>query len=101
MKGGCAMRCPLAALVVGAVVAIAAPAEAKHFKYRSRHPFRGGFCHIEVVHVHAYAPSDARLYRVVDGEYYFVGDPVPFGYDGPKHSYYGAHPVVEAEVHFG
>src|SRR5262245_55410135 len=95
------MRQLLAAMFAFAVVAAAAPAEAKHHKYRSRHPFKGGFCHINVVHVHAYAPADTRLYRVTDGDYYFVGDPVAYGYDGPKYAYYGAHPVVEADIHFG
>jgi hypothetical protein len=88
-------------LVAAAVLATAAPVEAKNFRYRSAHPGRGGFCAIDVPHVHAWGPSDPRVYRVVDGEYYFVGDPVAFGYDGPKHSYYGSHPVVEAEVSFG
>jgi hypothetical protein len=60
-----------------------------------------GFCYIDVPHVHDYAPSDPRLYRQVDGQFYFVGDPAPFDYEGPRHSYYGAHPVVDASVSFG
>ena len=38
-----------------------------------------------------------RLYRQVDGQYYFVGDPSPFDYEGPRYSYYGAHPVADVE----
>jgi hypothetical protein len=60
-----------------------------------------GFCYIDVPHVHDYAPSDPRLYRQVDGQFYFVGDPAPFDYEGPRYSYYGAHPVVDASVHLG
>ena len=46
-------------------------------------------------------PSDPRLYREVNGEYYFVGDPAPFDYDGPRYSYYGPHPIADADVNFG
>jgi len=88
-------------MALSAVLAAAAPAEAKNSKYKSRHPFRGGFCSIDVPHVHAYAPTEPRAYRVVDGEYYFVGDPVAYGYDGPRYAYYGSHPVVEVGVSFG
>jgi len=41
------------------------------------------------------------MYRETNGQFYFVGDPAPFDYDGPRYSYYGAHPVADAEVHFG
>jgi hypothetical protein len=41
------------------------------------------------------------MYRQVDGQYYFVGDPTPFDYQGPRHGYYGPHPIVEADVHIG
>jgi hypothetical protein len=84
-----------------AVLAMAAPAEAKHWRYLSVHPFHGGFCTIRGPHTHKYGPTDVRLYRVVRGDYYFVGDPVPFGYAGPTYAYYGAHPVVEMGVDFG
>jgi hypothetical protein len=86
---------------VAVLMAIAAPAEAKHWKYHSRHPYKGGFCYIEVAHTHGYAPVDGRVYRMVDGEYYFVGDPVAYGYAGPRYAYYGEHPVVEVGIHFG
>lgn len=61
------------------------------------------FCYIQVPHVHVYKPAkdkDDVRYRVDGGTYHFVGDPVAFGYDGPKHSYYGHHPVtVDIGVH--
>jgi hypothetical protein len=74
-------------------------------RYLSQHPLPrkmgGGFCYIDVAHVHDFGPSDPRMYRQVDGQYYFVGDPSPFEYQGPRYAYYGAHPVVEARVAFG
>lgn len=54
----------------------------------------GGFCYIEVPHVHVYTPTRADvLYRKHDDGYYFVGDPLPYGYQGPKQAYYGPHPI--------
>ncbi|MCA9678578.1 MAG: hypothetical protein H6708_23685 [Kofleriaceae bacterium] len=54
----------------------------------------GGVCHIEVPHVHIYAPADAKVqYRVHEGEYFFVGDPVAYGWEGPKYAYNGHHPI--------
>jgi hypothetical protein len=94
--------------VVGfvAVASLAAPARATTVvQYMSQHPLPrklgGGFCYIDVTHVHDFGPSDARMYRQVDGQLYFVGDPTPFEYQGPRYAYYGTHPVAEANVHFG
>jgi hypothetical protein len=87
------------------LVGAAATASAHSTRYLSKHPLPRkvghGFCYIDVPHFHDYQPSDARLYRLVDGQYYFVGDPTPFGYEGPRTSYYGAHPIADVEVHFG
>jgi hypothetical protein len=96
----------LCTLITGvtAWLAFAASAHAKIVEYMSSHPvphkFGGGFCSIDVDHVHNYPPGDPRLYREQDGKFYFVGDPTPFQYEGPRYSYYGAHPVVDAEVQF-
>jgi hypothetical protein len=73
-------------------------AEAKQVRFVGVHPiapeYGGGFCYIEVPHVHVYEPPHAQeMYRVHDGRYLYVGDPVAYGYDGPKHAYYGPHPV--------
>ncbi|MGE3547834.1 MAG: hypothetical protein AB7L28_28170, partial [Kofleriaceae bacterium] len=58
----------------------------------------GGVCHIEAPHVHVYAANKLE-YRDYHGASYFVGDPVAYGWDGPKHSYKGHHPIhVEATV---
>jgi hypothetical protein len=74
-------------------------------RYMSQHPLPrkagGGFCYIDVAHVHDFGPSDPRMYRQIDGQYYFVGDPSPFEYQGPRYAYYGGHPVAEANVTFG
>lgn len=53
----------------------------------------GGFCHIDVPHLHAYLPDRPALYQPVGEAYLFTGDPVPFGYEGPRTVFYGAHPV--------
>jgi hypothetical protein len=85
-----------------ALVGGAAVASAKTVRYHARHPIPpamgGGYCYIGLPHVHAYAPAEPRLYRTFDDEYYFVGDPVPYGYDGPHYAYYGPHPVVEVSM---
>jgi len=97
----------VAGLLVGlfALAAFAPVAEAHQVEYVSPHPvphkYGGGFCYINVQHTHNYLPGDARMYRHAHGHYYFVGDPTPFGYDGPRYAYYGAHPVREAELRFG
>ncbi len=73
--------------------------EAKPVKYAGLHPRTGqpdgGLCHIQAVHVHNATPAHAQvLYRQHGDAYVFIGDPTPFGYEGPRHSYYGHHPVV-------
>ena len=87
--------------MVGATTASAAHV----VRYVSKHPLPKkigrGFCYITVPHVHDYEPSDPRLYRQMDGQYYFVGDPAPYDYEGPRYSYYGAHPIADVDVHFG
>lgn len=98
-----------ASVMASAALATLAPASARadQIKFASMHPIpasvsvEGGFCYIEVPHVHIYEPEKAEvLYRTKDDHHEFVGDPVGFGYDGPKHSYYGHHPVqVDASVH--
>jgi hypothetical protein len=72
--------------------------KAKQTRFVGVHPIvkahGGGFCQIEAPHVHVWAPTDARLqYRDHDGDLYFVGDPVAYGYEGPRHSYVGHHPI--------
>jgi hypothetical protein len=86
------------------LMVLVATAQARSIEYMSQHPLPRkighGFCYIDVPHFHDFPPSDPRLYRQVNGQYYFVGDPSPFEYEGPKYPYYGGHPVVEANVNF-
>ena len=69
----------------------------KSVRFVGVHPvvaeYGGGFCYIEVPHVHVYKPDREVLYRQHDDGYHFVGDPVPYGYEGPKHAFYGHHPI--------
>jgi hypothetical protein len=100
------MRRALAVSVfLAAFAGVASAAHAEVVEYMSRHPLPKrvghGFCDIDVPHFHDYPPSDPRLYRQVNGQYYFVGDPTPFDYDGPKYSFYGPHPITDAGVQFG
>ncbi|HEY5924052.1 MAG TPA: hypothetical protein VIV11_20370 [Kofleriaceae bacterium] len=77
-----------------------APASAKKWgkqvRFAGIHPVAkvegGGVCHIEFPHVHTY-PANKLEYRVVADNNVFVGDPVAYGWDGPKHAYKGHHPV--------
>jgi len=75
----------------------------KQVRYLGIHPVAasagGGFCYIEGPHVHIYA-ADKLQYRDHRGHQHFVGDPVAYGYDGPKHAYKGHHPIhVDVVVH--
>ncbi|MCW5804629.1 MAG: hypothetical protein KIT31_19820, partial [Deltaproteobacteria bacterium] len=51
-----------------------------------------GICYIEGPHVHVYA-ADKLQYRDHEGSWYFVGDPVAYGYEGPRFAYKGHHPI--------
>ena len=50
-------------------------------------------CYIEGPHVHIYAANNVE-YRDEGPDHVFVGDPVAYGYDGPKYAYKGPHPIV-------
>ena len=92
----------LTTLIVGGTASVA---HAAVVQYMSKHPLPRrvgrGFCYIDVPHFHDYPPSDPRLYRQIDNQYYFVGDPAPFEYEGPRYAFYGPHPVVDAGVQLG
>ncbi len=100
-------RILLPLLVALAAIATSPSASADHrrqVRYVGIHPipkeYGGGTCYIEVPHVHVYMVPDAKLhYRDHRGSLYFVGDPVAYGYDGPKYAYDGPHPIrVDAVV---
>jgi hypothetical protein len=95
-------------ILIALVLAVVAPASAGRAKYGRQvryvgvHPIAkndgGGICYIEGPHVHVYAANKLE-FRDHDGDYYFVGDPVAYGWDGPKYSYKGPHTIhVEAVV---
>ena len=94
-------------LIVLAVL-LASPALADHAKYGRQvrfagiHPIPksegGGMCYIEGPHVHIYAANKLE-YRDHRGDHVFVGDTGPYGYDGPRYTYKGPHPIqVDAVV---
>jgi hypothetical protein len=87
------MRTLLLALLM--VAGSAGTALAKQHRYVGEHPVGGGgFCHINAAHVHVASPVKAEvLFRNHDGWAHFVGDPVAYGYAGPKFAYAGPHPV--------
>lgn len=92
------MRTYIVALVALACWTSLAQADKKQYRYVGIHPIAksagGGVCHIQAPHVHVYAPIDVKVqFRDHDGWNYFVGDPVAYGWDGPKTSYYGHHPI--------
>jgi hypothetical protein len=90
------MRILLLAVVALAVMTGTALAGGKQVKYIGIHPIAkahgGGFCNIEGPHVHIF-PADKVQYRDHRGHKHFVGDPVAYGYDGPRHAYKGHHPI--------
>lgn len=92
------MRRNLCQLLAVLVLTTGGAVWAKNVKYAGMHPRtgkpNGGLCYVEAVHVHPLAPSNASLYRTQNGIHVFVGDPLPFGYEGPKHRFYGHHPIT-------
>jgi hypothetical protein len=87
----------LAIVLVGAAFALPATAsKTKQVRFVGIHPIPksegGGICYIEGPHVHIYAANKLE-YRDHRGASYFVGDPVAYGWDGPKYTYKGNHPI--------
>jgi hypothetical protein len=86
----------LVLLVCLAVGIQPATAKGKQVRYVGLHPVPkaegGGICYIEGPHVHIFAANKLE-YRDHGNHNYFVGDPVAYGYDGPRHAYKGHHPI--------
>jgi hypothetical protein len=74
-----------------------AHADRVQVKYVGVHPIPkaegGGTCFIEGPHVHIFAVADKLQYRDHGGAWFFVGDPVAYGYDGPRTAFKGPHPI--------
>ncbi|CAN5908417.1 hypothetical protein BH11MYX2_BH11MYX2_29790 [soil metagenome] len=85
----------LFALIVG-LAGTAAAEPMRQVRYVGTHPIPaaegGGYCEIEGPHVHIYSANKLE-YRVHGRDNFFVGDPVAYGYDGPKKQYKGHHPI--------
>jgi hypothetical protein len=66
--------------------------------YYGAHPDGyGGWDGTEGPHQHDYAPFDPYLFTEENGYYYFIGDPVDFGYGGQDvYGFYGPHPIALA-----
>lgn len=90
------MRTALLVLAFLLTLAGVSDASPRQVKYVGVHPVPaaegGGICLIEAPHVHIYA-ADKLQYRQHDGEFVFVGDPVAYGYEGPRYAYQGHHPI--------
>ena len=79
----------------------ATTAEGVH--YTGAHPLGdGGYCYETGAHVHEAAPAEplAPAYRDCDGQLCYVGDPVPYGYEGSVVGYEGTHPLVVPVVSY-
>jgi len=65
--------------------------------YYGPHPvpyqYGSGYCYIDGAHSHEYAPFDQYLFREYNGYYYFVGDPVDFGWSRTFYWFNGNHPI--------
>jgi hypothetical protein len=85
----------IACLIGGA--ALADDHYGRQVRFAGIHPIPksegGGMCYIEGPHVHIYA-ANAVEYRDEGPDHVFVGDPVAYGYAGPKYAYKGPHPIV-------
>jgi len=90
------MRSILLGLVFVAVSTVASADSKQQNRYIGIHPITksegGGMCYIEGPHVHTFE-ADKIQYRDHRGHHHFVGDPVAYGYDGPRHAYKGHHPI--------
>lgn len=86
----------LLALVFLALAAPAVAGSGHQVRYVGIHPLPksegGGICYIEGPHIHVF-DADKIQYRDHRGANYFVGDPVAYGYDGPRYVYKGHHPI--------
>jgi hypothetical protein len=91
------MRTLILIVLLGVVgIAAADHKYGRQVRYVGTHPIPksdgGGICYIEGPHVHIYATNKVE-YRVHGDDNIFVGDPVAHGWDGPKYTYKGPHPM--------
>jgi hypothetical protein len=88
----------VALILVSAVPRLALAEEWIFFDPHPIHPAAGrGFCETAGAHVHDYAPVDPGAFVLQDGLWFFVGDPVAFGYRGTVYRFEGSHEVDGSE----
>jgi hypothetical protein len=91
------MRSRSAHILILLLLLVSSAASANPVRFLGSHPIPaqagGGYCHVEVAHLHPYRPKPEFLFQEVDGQYIFTADPSPFGYDGERHVFYGHHPI--------
>jgi hypothetical protein len=84
------------AVLVAASATPVLAGKSKQVRYVGVHPIAaahgGGFCEIEAPHVHIFAANKLE-YRTHGPDHFFVGDPVAYGYHGPRTAYKGHHPI--------
>lgn len=91
------------AVAVASAFVLAAPrvAHAEDFIFFDAHPVHpaagGGFCEAAGAHVHDYAPVDPGAFVLRDGLWFFVGDPVVYGYRGAVYRFDGPHEIGGSE----
>jgi hypothetical protein len=83
-------------LAIAVLTASAAAGKGRQARFVGTHPIPasegGGYCEIEGPHVHVFAPTKLE-YRLHGKDNFFVGDPVAYGYSGPRVAYKGHHPI--------
>jgi hypothetical protein len=94
------MRASVLSGLFAALLTVPLAAHAEDWIFFDGHPIHpavgGGFCDTAGAHVHDYAPVDPSAFVVRDGLWYFVGDPVTYGYRGTVYRYDGAHEVAHS-----
>lgn len=87
-----------AAVAVAFAASSPGEAQAEDFIYFDAHPVHpaagGGFCETAGAHVHDYAPVDPAAFLRRDGLWFFIGDPVVFGYRGTVYRFDGPHEIA-------
>jgi len=94
---------PIRLAVVVLAMTFLAPgvARAEEWIFFDPHPVHpavgGGFCEMTGAHVHDYAAVDPGAFVRRDGLWFFVGDPVPYGYRGTVYRFEGSHEIAGSE----
>lgn len=89
--------CVLGIVTALIMLAYAPRASAARVWYSGPHPIDKkllkGMCYIPGSHVHTYTPVKPLLFVKAGRHHHFIGDPVQYEIEAPKHAYYGHHPL--------